>query len=117
MLVRVRNPEHARPSVWRFEQPEYYEYSGEEVKVKHVTADELALTTGLAEWPVRVIQRGLIISIDGQEYHWHRGTEPTQTKIVLGSRGQEYEVTNSQGRWSCTCPGFTFRKSCRHTSA
>jgi hypothetical protein len=39
-----------------------------------------------------------------------------QEKIysVAGSRGSKYVVVNSSNSWSCTCPGFQFRRSCRH---
>jgi len=112
MLVRVFNPEHARKNVWFFAQPEYFEYSGEEVKLKHVTPDELALSTGNPEWPVRVIQRSRIISIDGCEYNAQ--ASKAEVKIVKGSKGQEYVVTNALGKWHCTCTGFQFRRTCKH---
>jgi hypothetical protein len=44
----------------------------------------------------------------------------TQTKnqekiySVDGSRGSKYVVINSNNAWSCTCPGFQFRQSCKH---
>ncbi len=114
MLVRVRNPEHAREGVWFFEQPEFFEYTGEEVALKQATPDELALSTGNPEWPIRVIQRKYIVAINGQEYRAE--TAQAQTKIVKGSKGQEYVVTNANGKWHCTCPGFQFRRSCKHTA-
>ena len=114
MLVRVSNPEYHRKGVWFFEQPEFYEYSGEEVRnLRGTTPDQLALTTGNPEWPVRVIQRSRIVSIDGQAYN--QGSQQAEVKIVKGSKGQEYVVTNANGLWHCTCPGFTFRRSCKHT--
>lgn len=115
MLVRVRNPEYLRKGVWFFEQPEYFEYSGEEVRVKHVPADELALTTGNPEWPVRVIRRDRILSIDGHSVHAEPQVQP-QTRIVKGSKGNEYILTRNAGKWTCSCPGFQFRSSCKHTA-
>ena len=38
----------------------------------------------------------------------------TQTWSVMGSRGSRYTVVRTQSTWACTCPGFQFRKSCRH---
>jgi len=32
---------------------------------------------------------------------------------VPGSKGT-YSVTNQTGRWTCTCPGFQFRRQCKH---
>jgi hypothetical protein len=34
----------------------------------------------------------------------------THAKTVIGSKGQTYTVTED----SCTCPGFTYRGSCKH---
>lgn len=31
-----------------------------------------------------------------------------------GSKGNSYLVIRSQGRYNCTCAGFTFRKHCKH---
>jgi hypothetical protein len=40
--------------------------------------------------------------------------EDTETWSVEGSRGSQYTVIRTKNSWSCTCPGFQFRKSCRH---
>ena len=34
-------------------------------------------------------------------------------RTVIGSRGQTYTVTAE----SCTCPGFTYRATCKHMAA
>ena len=33
---------------------------------------------------------------------------------VKGSKGNTYTVKLSQGTYSCTCPGYGFRRKCRH---
>jgi hypothetical protein len=33
---------------------------------------------------------------------------------VKGSKGNTYTVKLSQGAYSCTCPGYGFRRNCRH---
>lgn len=38
----------------------------------------------------------------------------TKTWTIQGSRGNSYVVVRTIHRWSCTCPGFQFRKTCRH---
>ena len=40
--------------------------------------------------------------------------QDTRTWTVDGSRGSKYNVIRTQNAWTCTCPGFQFRKSCRH---
>ena len=40
--------------------------------------------------------------------------EDVRTWIVEGSRGSKYTVVRSKNIWTCTCPGFQYRKSCRH---
>lgn len=114
MKVTVSNPEFARQNVWFFQQPEFFEYDGEEVSVKHCTADQLALSTGDPEWPVRIISRNRIVKIDGATVS--SKTSAVVTKVVKGSKGEDYIVTGNNGKWTCTCAGFQFRKSCKHIS-
>jgi len=116
MLVRVRNPQYGREGIWFFPQPEFHEYSGDEVRLKWANPDsELCLTTGLPEWPVRVIQRSLIVSIDGRDYRARPINPAVIVRKIQGSKGKEYTLTGSGGTWSCTCPGFQFRSNCKHT--
>jgi hypothetical protein len=51
---------------------------------------------------------------DGRVANTHVTKESTQTWSVEGSRGSRYTVVRTQSTWACTCPGFQFRKSCRH---
>jgi hypothetical protein len=110
MVVTVRNPLFGSDR-YRFKQPEFFTYSGESVTLKHVGADSLALTTGILDFPIRVIPRAWIAAIDGAAYT-HTSSQ-TQTKIVKGSKGEEYTVTLG-ARPSCTCSGFQFRRVCKH---
>jgi hypothetical protein len=40
----------------------------------------------------------------------------TKTWVVEGSRGSKYTVVRSKNIWTCTCPGYQFRKSCKHVT-
>ena len=42
--------------------------------------------------------------------------DDTQTWVVEGSRGARYTVVRSKHIWTCTCPGFQFRKTCKHVT-
>jgi len=33
---------------------------------------------------------------------------------VEGSKGNKYTVTARDDQWSCTCPGFGWRRRCKH---
>lgn len=45
--------------------------------------------------------------------------EPTVREVkVKGSKGNEYTVVVQDGHGvSCTCPGFTYRRHCRHLAS
>ena len=69
--------------------------------------------------PVRIreIPLNRIINLeysDGRLANKHVTKENTQTWSVEGSKGSRYTVVRTQSAWACTCPGFQFRKSCRH---
>jgi hypothetical protein len=110
MKVLVRNPLWANREAYRFALNEFEAYHGEEITVKWVGSDSLALTTGDNEFPFRVIPRAWITAIDDQPYEY-RARESTKT--VQGSSGEEYVVTLG-ARPTCTCKGFQFRRTCRH---
>lgn len=39
---------------------------------------------------------------------------PGETWEVAGSKGAVYTVSLHNGQWSCSCPGYSFRRRCRH---
>jgi hypothetical protein len=116
MRVTVRNPKYAKRHLWGFYQPEFFFYEGEQVpKYKWSEDGTICLTTGDARWPVREIHPSVIVSIDDVAPPAPVVETTTRTVEVAGSKGSVYHVTISpQGR-SCTCSGFQFRKSCKHT--
>jgi hypothetical protein len=110
MQVTVRNPLFGSDR-YRFHQLEFFTYSGESVTLKHVGADSLALSTGILDFPVRVIPRSWIVSIDGAAYT-HASSQTTR-RTVKGSKGELYTVTLG-AKPTCTCTGFQFRRTCKH---
>jgi hypothetical protein len=38
-------------------------------------------------------------------------------KIVIGSTGERYTITEVNNVRQCSCPGFKFRGKCRHTES
>lgn len=58
-----------------------------------------------------------IISINKQKFE---KPLPTQDKVVQikSSNGKDTYTVTQNGttqKWSCTCPGFSFKRKCRHT--
>ena len=51
---------------------------------------------------------------DGRNAAKESTNEDTRTWLIEGSRGSRYAVIRTRSTWTCTCPGFQFRKSCRH---
>jgi hypothetical protein len=69
--------------------------------------------------PVRIREVSLdhvtcITYADGRVAGQEAVKDDTQVWTVDGSRGSRYNVTRVKHKWTCTCPGFQFRKSCRH---
>lgn len=111
MKLKVYNSMYDRKDAYFFEVPEFNYYEGDEVKVKWAKPEELAVTTGNPEFPFRILQRKWIREIDGKPYSFEvEAKEEPKVRLVKGSNGKVYEVTAN----SCTCPGFTFRGTCKH---
>jgi SWIM zinc finger len=114
--VVVRNSKWDRPGVWANPGPREFVYEGQQVPAyKWSVPGTICMTTGDARWPVREIHPDSIISVDGVE----RTVEvkpAVEIFTVEGSKGSIYTVTIEGGRRTCTCPGFTFRRSCKHVT-
>ena len=111
--VQVRNPFAARQIP---PQPEITEYAGRVLDPYRWLTDREFCMTGDEAWPIRVMNLALIediqfVSGTGQEID-----TTAQSWQVAGSRGNTYTVNRSRSTWTCTCPGFQFRKNCRHIS-
>lgn len=113
--LKVYNTMYAKRHLYFFEVDEFHYYEGEEVKIKWASADELGLKTN-DEVGLRIIQRENIREIDGKDYRYIKGGLKELERIVKGSKGNEYTVKVSANGKSCTCPGFTFRGTCKHVT-
>jgi hypothetical protein len=112
MKVKVQNPQFNRPGIWMFDQPEFFEYEGNEVQVKWLMPNQIALSTGDPEFPFRVLNKSLIVSINNKAME--QKDSAVKTFSIKGSKGDTYTVTVGSGKMHCTCSGFQFRKSCKH---
>lgn len=72
--------------------------------------------TGDDTMKVRVIDMNLVNDIELLSGDMKSVDTTVKVFEVSGSKGNKYIVTKDSKGWDCTCPGFTFRKSCKHVS-
>ena len=94
--------------------PEFNEYTGIVVHEKWYGDDKIGLTTDIKHFPVRVLSRANIVEVMGAKVDYTPVKSNRETITVQGSKGNTYIVTKENGKASCTCPGFGFRKTCKH---
>ncbi len=113
--VTVRRPQYNRNHLYGFIIPEFATYRGDIVETpKWVEYDAVCLTTGDSKWPFRIIPRDEIVTVDDQTVEHVAPVARNKTWQIQGSKGSVYTVTQDGSRYSCDCPGFQFRKNCRH---
>jgi len=96
-------------------QNEYNVYTGTIMREKWFDSDEIGITTDNPEFPFRRINRDRIVEVNGATVTY---TKPVvEEKVTItgqGSKGNTYVVTKEGSKKSCTCPGFSFRRTCKH---
>ncbi len=94
--------------------PEFNVYTGTIVREKFFDADEIGITTGDSRFPFRRIHRSQIVEVSGAKIDYTPVKSVREVITVQGSKGNTYIVTKENGKATCTCPGFGFRKTCKH---
>jgi hypothetical protein len=70
--------------------------------------------------PLRLDTRGRkFVVVQGKktepdEKYFAKVEVPKDRITVQGSNGKEYYLEKVGNRYTCTCPGFTFRQKCKH---
>lgn len=119
VTIKVRNP------VWFMRRayssymhiPEFNEFTGTIVKAhKAIGSGQIGITAHdpyNPEFSLRVIDIDRIVGFEDSAEAAQAKSE-YKTWTVKGSKGSEYLVTQERGQYSCTCPGFGFRRACKH---
>lgn len=97
-------------------QPDHYVFEGMVVPSHKWLNDRQFCMTGDETMRVRVIDMNLVRDIELLTGDFKTVDTGMQTFEVTGSKGKKYVVTKDSSGWDCNCPGFTFRKSCKHVS-
>lgn len=115
VTIEVRNSIFPRRKMYAsyMHIPETTKYTGTITPSPDWDHNKIGITTGNARFPVRYIDKEDIV---GNEVLAAAIKNQFHTWLVDGSKGNQYTVTNSHGQWSCTCPGFGFRRMCKHVS-
>ena len=116
VTIKVLNPLwHARDRYANgYVGPKYNEYTGTVVYEKWYGDERIGLTTDMRHYPVRVIDKSRIVEVMGAKVDYVPVKSSRETITVQGSKGNTYIVTKENGKATCTCPGFGFRKTCKH---
>lgn len=117
MRVVTSNPLYAEKNRYAFNQPKEIVYEGDIAPLpKWAATGSVALTTGNPNFPIRIIDQSLIISVDGNDVVVEKSKvlPDIRTVTITGSKGDKYIVTITPQGKSCTCSGFSFRRNCRH---
>ena len=107
-----------QPSFHRAEPYCEHEITGEILNnIKWLQPDQMAITNPAHPNGFSIIHKKNILWI--KDTQGHKATvkvsDPDYRQwTVRGSKGNEYLVIRQKGQYNCTCPGFTYRKSCRH---
>jgi plasmid maintenance system antidote protein VapI len=89
-----------------------------EKATKFTQPDAIRLTTDF-DSPVRTREIPLhrVVDIkyaDGRNSTRTLVNDDTKSWTIEGSRGSKYIVLSKNNSWTCTCPGFQFRRMCKH---
>lgn len=74
--------------------------------------ETIRLFTADKRFPVSVIPTKNIVSVAGKAVNLEK--TDSQTWDVVGSKGSHYTVTRIGSDYTCNCPGFGWRKHCKH---
>ena len=116
VTIKVRNP------IWPMRKayasyvhiPEFNEYTGTVIRShKAIREGQIGLTTGQRDFDMRVIDIDRIVGMEGAVAA-PAAVEQQTTWVIKGSKGNEYVVQKEGKGYTCSCPGFGFRRACKH---
>lgn len=97
-------------------QPTSLEYEGKVLPSYSWLTDRQFCLSGNKDWPIRVLNMDYIENIELLAGSFKEVNTDTKVYEISGSKGSKYIVTSNNKGWTCTCPGFQFRKQCKHVS-
>jgi hypothetical protein len=117
MKVTVRSPLYGKTHLYKCPIQEITIYEGELIESPKWYPTAVCITTGDPSFPIRIIDPERVISMDGTITDRKSEKEKiNQPRVIMvdGSGGTRYTVTIDGKKSSCTCKGFSFRRTCKH---
>lgn len=97
-------------------QPDVNVFEGTVVPSYKWLTDRQFCMTGDDNMKIRVIDMEFVKDIELLTGSMKDVDTGIKVYEVAGSKGNKYTVTKDSKGWDCTCPGFQFRKACKHVS-
>lgn len=114
MKLVVKNPAWDRRHLSFYHIDQYDTFYGDLIPTPSwVEKDAICITANIPS-RMRIIPRYQVVSIDDKAQEPIIETSTKKTFKVNGSKGNVYTVTINGKIKNCTCPGFGFRRSCKH---
>lgn len=73
--------------------------------------------------PLRIDTKGRkfkVLDLPGEDDSTYFPKEDVSAKpgvvTIEGSGGKKYFLSKVAGKWTCTCPGYMFRRTCKHAT-
>jgi hypothetical protein len=106
-----------QPSYHRQDAYLEHEITGEQLNnIKWLQPDQIAVTNPAHPNGFSILHKKNILWI--KDLAGHKATVKIDADYkqwtVQGSKGNSYLVIRQKGQYNCTCPGYTYRKNCRH---
>lgn len=95
-------------------QDDFHEYEGKVLPSYKWLSDREFCLSGDDNWPIRVINVESVKDMKLISGELKDVKSAVETFVVVGSKGHKYTVTRSSKGWTCTCPGASFRGTCKH---
>lgn len=109
---------YAKRSVWHDNDYEDFVLTGKVIaKPKWLTAEQFAISNPAHPNGFSVINIAKVIDLKdatGSAVTIKLPSDDYKEWTMTGSKGNSYLVIRTRGQYNCTCPGFTYRKHCKH---
>tara|TARA_R100000951_G_scaffold112966_1_gene114173 strand:- start:1016 stop:1399 length:384 start_codon:yes stop_codon:yes gene_type:complete len=103
----------SRPSFYLTEPYEDHTLKGQVVSLPWLKPDQFAVKNPNIPQGVSVISLERVVALKSNKATIKLDSSHKEW-TVTGSKGDQYLVIRQQGKYNCSCPGFQFRKNCRH---